>query len=86
MAVRTIAELSDSRANQDQLTGQALDERKGPHSIGVGGCEYESDHCTLSERTVHRHMSNIFTKLDVDSRAAAVAYGINHRIVEVGTV
>jgi DNA-binding NarL/FixJ family response regulator len=31
-------------------------------------------------------VSNIFTKLDVDSRAAAVAYGINHRIVEVGTL
>ena len=39
----------------------------------------------LSERTVHRHVSNIFTKLDVDSRTAAVAYGIKHRIVEVGT-
>jgi DNA-binding CsgD family transcriptional regulator len=40
----------------------------------------------LSERTVHRHVSNIFTKLDVDSRTAAVAYGIKHRIVEVGTL
>ncbi|MFI7066006.1 LuxR C-terminal-related transcriptional regulator [Kribbella sp. NPDC050124] len=40
----------------------------------------------LSERTVHRHVSNIFTKLDVDSRTAAVAYGISHRIVEAGTL
>jgi DNA-binding CsgD family transcriptional regulator len=40
----------------------------------------------LSERTVHRHVSNIFTKLDVDSRTAAVAYGIKHCIVEVGTL
>ena len=40
----------------------------------------------LSERTVHRHVSNIFTKLDVDSRTAAVAYGIKHRIVEMGTL
>jgi ATP/maltotriose-dependent transcriptional regulator MalT len=40
----------------------------------------------LSERTVHRHVSNIFTKLDVDSRTAAVAYGIKHRIVETGTL
>jgi DNA-binding CsgD family transcriptional regulator len=40
----------------------------------------------LSERTVHRHVSKIFTKLDVDSRTAAVAYGIKHRIVEVGTL
>ncbi|TDD70399.1 helix-turn-helix transcriptional regulator [Jiangella aurantiaca] len=40
----------------------------------------------LSERTVHRHVSNIFTKLNVDSRTAAVAYGIKHRIVEMGTL
>ncbi|WP_165367383.1 helix-turn-helix transcriptional regulator [Phytoactinopolyspora endophytica] len=40
----------------------------------------------LSERTIHRHVSNIFTKLDVDSRTAAVAYGIKHRIVEMGTL
>jgi DNA-binding CsgD family transcriptional regulator len=38
----------------------------------------------LSERTVHRHVSNIFTKLDVDSRTAAVACAIKQRIVEVG--
>ena len=38
----------------------------------------------LSERTVHRHVSNILTKLDVDSRTAAVAYAITHRIVETG--
>ena len=37
----------------------------------------------LSERTVHRHVSNILTKLDVDSRTAAVAYAIKHRIVEI---
>jgi len=30
-------------------------------------------------------LSNIFTKLDVDSRTAAVAYAITHRIVELGT-
>lgn len=40
----------------------------------------------LSERTVHRHVSNIFTKLGVDSRTAAVAYGIKHRIVAMGAL
>jgi DNA-binding CsgD family transcriptional regulator len=38
----------------------------------------------LSERTVHRHVSNIFTKLDVDSRTAAVTCAIKQGIVEVG--
>ena len=40
----------------------------------------------ISERTVHRHVSNILTRLDVDSRTAAVAYGITHGIVGRATV
>jgi ATP/maltotriose-dependent transcriptional regulator MalT len=35
----------------------------------------------LSERTVDRHVSNIFTKLDVSSRAAATAYAYKHQLV-----
>jgi ATP/maltotriose-dependent transcriptional regulator MalT len=34
----------------------------------------------LSEKTVHRHVSNIFTKLGVGSRTAAVAYAFEHGI------
>lgn len=37
----------------------------------------------VSERTVHRHISNIFDKLGVRSRTAA-ASAIQHRIVDVG--
>lgn len=32
----------------------------------------------LSHHTVHRHVANLFTKLGLSSRAAAVAYGIRH--------
>ena len=32
----------------------------------------------ISERTIDRHVSNIFTKLDVSSRAAATAYAYEH--------
>ena len=35
----------------------------------------------LSERTVERHLSNIFTKLRVSSRAAATAYAYQHQLV-----
>jgi DNA-binding NarL/FixJ family response regulator len=35
----------------------------------------------LSERTVDRHLSNIFGKLDVPSRAAATAYAYQHRLM-----
>jgi ATP/maltotriose-dependent transcriptional regulator MalT len=36
----------------------------------------------LSEKTVARHLSNIFTKIGVSSRAAATAYAFEHRIIE----
>ncbi len=35
----------------------------------------------LSTKTVDRHVSNIFLKLDVGSRAAATAYAYQHRLV-----
>jgi DNA-binding NarL/FixJ family response regulator len=36
----------------------------------------------ISEKTVARHVSNIFTKLDLSSRAAATAYAYQHGLVE----
>ena len=35
----------------------------------------------LSEKTVDRHVSNIFMKLDVPSRAAATAFAYEHRLI-----
>jgi DNA-binding CsgD family transcriptional regulator len=35
----------------------------------------------ISEKTVARHVSNIFTKLDLSSRAEATAYAYTHRLV-----
>jgi DNA-binding NarL/FixJ family response regulator len=35
----------------------------------------------ISEKTVARHVSNIFMKLDLTSRAAATAYAFQHRLV-----
>jgi len=34
----------------------------------------------LSEKTVARHLSNIFSKLDVTSRTAAAAFAFEHHI------
>lgn len=36
---------------------------------------------SLSEKTVSRHLSNIFTKIDVTSRAAATAFAFEQRLV-----
>ena len=35
----------------------------------------------LSEKTVDRHVSNIFAKLDVPSRAAATAFAYRHKLI-----
>jgi DNA-binding NarL/FixJ family response regulator len=33
---------------------------------------------SLSERTIERHLTNIFTKLDLSTRAAATAWAYEH--------
>jgi DNA-binding CsgD family transcriptional regulator/tetratricopeptide (TPR) repeat protein len=40
-----------------------------------------ADELGISEKTVARHVSNIFTKLDVSSRAGATAYAFQHHLV-----
>jgi DNA-binding CsgD family transcriptional regulator len=35
----------------------------------------------ISEKTVARHLTNIFTKLDLPSRSAATAYAYEHKLV-----
>ena len=35
----------------------------------------------IAEKTVDRHVTNIFTKLGISSRAAATAYAYEHRLV-----
>lgn len=36
---------------------------------------------SISEKTVARHLSNIFTKLDLPSRSAATAYAYEHKLI-----
>ena len=40
-----------------------------------------AEELVISERTVDRHVSNIFTKLDVSTRATATAYAYEHDMV-----
>ena len=35
----------------------------------------------LSERTIERHLSNIFTKLDLSTRTAATAWAYDHGLI-----
>ena len=40
-----------------------------------------AEQLVISEKTVARHVSNIFTKIGVSSRAAATAYAYEHGVV-----
>lgn len=44
-----------------------------------------ADELGLSEKTVARHISNIFNKLHVPTRAAATAYAFEHRLIDRST-
>lgn len=69
--------------------------RPADHPAGLTGREVEvlrlvasgrsntqiAGELVLSEKTVARHLSNIFAKLDVGSRTAAAAYAFEHRLV-----
>jgi DNA-binding CsgD family transcriptional regulator/predicted negative regulator of RcsB-dependent stress response len=44
-----------------------------------------ADELRLSEKTVARHIGNIFNKLNVSSRAAATAYAFEHHLVGAST-
>jgi DNA-binding NarL/FixJ family response regulator/tetratricopeptide (TPR) repeat protein len=57
-------------------------EREVLQLVAEGHTDREvADVLVLSHRTVHRHLSNIFIKLDVPGRASAVAYAIRHGLV-----
>jgi ATP/maltotriose-dependent transcriptional regulator MalT len=56
-------------------------ERQVLRMIAAGGTNRAIAHeLSLSERTVDRHVSNILTKLDVPSRAAAAAYACSRKL------
>jgi DNA-binding CsgD family transcriptional regulator len=40
-----------------------------------------ASHLSLSEKTIERHVTNIFAKLDVASRAAATAFAYQHKLI-----
>ncbi|MGZ9161277.1 MAG: helix-turn-helix domain-containing protein, partial [Candidatus Limnocylindrales bacterium] len=89
-ARRTFRELgaAPDLARVDALTGSGDDSRPGGLSprevevlraVAAGHTNREiGAELGLSERTIDRHVSNIYTKLGVSSRAAATAYAYEH--------
>jgi DNA-binding NarL/FixJ family response regulator len=73
--------LSNKKASADAgpLTGREVEVLR---LVASGMTNREiSNKLFISEKTVARHISNIFTKLDLSSRAAATAYAYQHRLV-----
>jgi DNA-binding CsgD family transcriptional regulator len=68
-----------SRAGGEGLTGREIEVLRLIAS-GKTNRRIAAD-LRISEKTVARHVSNIFTKLDVSSRAAATAYAFQHKLV-----
>jgi DNA-binding CsgD family transcriptional regulator len=70
---------SDAASNTHGLTERELQVLR---LLATGTTNHAiANELVLSEKTVHRHVSNIFTKLGVSSRAAATAYAYQHRLL-----
>lgn len=70
------------RAGPASAGGLSARELEILHGLAAGKSNRAiADELVISERTVDRHVSNIFAKLDVSSRAAATAYAYEHGLV-----
>jgi DNA-binding CsgD family transcriptional regulator len=70
------------RAASASPGGLSLRETQVLRLVAAGkGNRAIADELFLSEKTVHRHVSNIFAKLDVGSRSAATAYAFQHDLL-----
>jgi len=89
-ALRTFGELGAAPAEQEvaRLLHRELPGGLTPREVDVlrlvaaGNSNGEiAQKLVLSDKTVARHLTNIFTKLDVPSRTAAVAYARDHDLL-----
>ena len=66
-------------ATNSQLTHR---EREVLYLVTSGHTDRKiAESLTISPRTVNRHMSNIFVKLEVPSRAAAAAHAVRSGLI-----
>ncbi len=78
-AERHVAALLDDRAAPGGLTAREVEVLR---LVAAGSSNPEiAAALVLSEKTVARHMSNIFTKLDVRTRTAAAAFAYEQHLV-----
>ncbi len=79
LATKIVADGRDASRYPGGLTAREVDVLR----LAAQGCGNQeiATRLFLSAHTVHRHMANILTKLDLPSRVAAVAYAMRHGII-----
>ncbi len=78
--LRNLRAISTARA--DLPSGLSQREVEVLRTVAAGLTNKQiADQLHLSEKTVARHLSNIFTKLDVTSRTAATAFAFEHNLI-----
>ena len=78
-AERAVAELVDDREAPGGLSRREIEVLR---LVAAGRSNPEiAAELVLSEKTVARHLSNMFAKLDVGSRTAAAAFAFEHHLV-----
>jgi len=70
---RTASDLTDREVQVLRLIATGMTNRAIAASLGI------------SEKTVARHVSNLFLKLDLSTRAAATAYAFKHNLIAPST-
>jgi ATP/maltotriose-dependent transcriptional regulator MalT len=77
--LRQLVDAAEARA-AGGLTDRELDVLR---LVATGATNHEiASRLVISDKTVARHLSNIFRKLAVTSRAAATAYAYQHDLIE----
>ena len=72
----------ETREASPTATGLSLRELEVLRLLATGKMNRAiAEKLVLSEKTVARHVSNIFVKLDLSSRSAATAYAYEHDLV-----
>ena len=92
-AARSIYEELGADPGLAEILGRTRSYRRRPHGLTPRELEVLREVATgrttreiaadlhVSDRTIERHLSNIFTKLDVDTRTAATAWAYDHGLI-----
>jgi DNA-binding NarL/FixJ family response regulator len=81
-AARDLATLDRPSARPDSAQGLTPRELQVLRLVATGKTNRMiAEQLELSEKTIDRHVSNIFQKIDVGSRAAATAYAYEHELM-----